>query len=284
MRRLTAALTLSVIAAFTFHDLHRHGKRRFHLAFELRDAALHRDKFQWWYPERISEHAHDQLEGRRERHVHLHEYSAARLNVIKHVINDNGGTATAADFTLDSAGLEDSPDNFPGAESPGTTVTLDPGGYNVSESGPSGYTPNFSADCSGTIAAGQTKTCTVTNDDRAAHLIIIKNVVNDNVGIKTASAFSGTISGVTASGGNTWTGPSVNKTLTSVGNYSVTETADPEYDTTYSTDCTGIIAIGQTRTCTVTNNDKAAHLIIIKTSFGRNHPVPSRGGFWRLEF
>src|SRR6185369_3417741 len=64
---------------------------------------------------------------------------AAKLIVIKHVINDNGGTATAANFTLDSGGINDSPDNFPGVESPGTDVTLDAGSYNVTESGPTGY-------------------------------------------------------------------------------------------------------------------------------------------------
>ncbi|MCA1576138.1 MAG: hypothetical protein LC794_02085, partial [Acidobacteria bacterium] len=63
---------------------------------------------------------------------------AAKLIVIKHVINDNGGTATAANFTLDSGGANDSPDNFAGAESPGTEVTLDAGAYNVTETGPSG--------------------------------------------------------------------------------------------------------------------------------------------------
>ena len=90
---------------------------------------------------------------------------AATLIVIKHVINDNGGTAVAADFTLDSGGANDSPDNFAGAESPGTAVTLDAGSYDVTESGPSGYTASYSADCSGSIANGESKTCTVTNDD-----------------------------------------------------------------------------------------------------------------------
>ena len=40
-----------------------------------------------------------------------------------------------------------------------------PGAYSVSETGPSGYAASYSADCTGTIAIGETKTCTVTNDD-----------------------------------------------------------------------------------------------------------------------
>jgi hypothetical protein len=76
------------------------------------------------------------------------------LIVTKHVINDNGGTAVASNFTLDSGGANDSPDNFAGAGSPGTTVTLDAGSYNVTETGPSGYTASYSTDCSGSITGG----------------------------------------------------------------------------------------------------------------------------------
>ncbi len=101
---------------------------------------------------------------------------AAQLIVIKHVINDNGGTAVAADFTLDFGGVNDTPDDFPGAEAPGTTVTLDAGAYNVTETGPTGYTASYSADCTGTIAEGETKTCTVTNDDQPATVITLTDL------------------------------------------------------------------------------------------------------------
>jgi Prealbumin-like fold domain len=90
------------------------------------------------------------------------------LHVIKHVVNDSGGSASAANFTMSVTGTSPNPASFAGAESPGTTVTLGAGSYNVTETGPSGYAASFSADCTGTIAAGQEKTCTVTNDDVAA--------------------------------------------------------------------------------------------------------------------
>ena len=61
--------------------------------------------------------------------------------MIKHVINDNGGTAAAANFTLTVTGTNATPGNFPGAEAPGTEVTLNAGTYNVTETGPSGYSP-----------------------------------------------------------------------------------------------------------------------------------------------
>src|SRR5204862_303447 len=79
------------------------------------------------------------------------------------------------------------------------------------------------------------------------------------------AAFSGTIGGaVVATGGNTWTGASTNRTLTAIGSYSVAENAHPGYDATFSAACTGTIALGETKTCTVTNDDQAAHLIINK--------------------
>lgn len=93
----------------------------------------------------------------------------AHLVVIKHMINDDGGGAAAGDFTITVSGVTVVGGNaFPGAEAPGTNKTLSSvGDYSVEETaGPAGYDVTYSADCSGTIAPGETKTCTVTNDDR----------------------------------------------------------------------------------------------------------------------
>ena len=89
------------------------------------------------------------------------------LTVIKHVVNDDSGTSTASDFTITVTGNSPAPSTFAGSESPGTNVTIMAGSYSVSETGPAGYVGFFSADCSGTIAAGQAKTCTITNNDIA---------------------------------------------------------------------------------------------------------------------
>jgi uncharacterized protein (TIGR03382 family) len=93
-------------------------------------------------------------------------FANPKLIVIKHVINDNGGTSVASDFTINVTGSSPSPATFPGAESPGTTVDLTPGSYNVTENAVAGYLGTYSADCSGTIAYDETKTCTITNDDQ----------------------------------------------------------------------------------------------------------------------
>src|SRR5207247_1787474 len=112
---------------------------------------------------------------------------------IKNVVNDNGGTKTAADFPMTIGGVTATGGNtFPGAESPGTNKTLTTvGAYTVTEGAVTGYTQtSASADCAGTIALGETRTCTITNDHDAPHLIVIKHVVNDNGGTKTAADFS----------------------------------------------------------------------------------------------
>ncbi len=202
---------------------------------------------------------------------------AAHLIVVKHVVNDNGATSAAGDFTLTIGGVTAAGGQaVTGAESPGVDRTLTSvGSYTVTEGAHAGYDVSYSADCSATVALGETKTCTVTNNDLAAHLIVVKHVVNDNGGSAAASAFALTIGGVTAAGGQSVTGaesPGVDKTLTSVGSYAVTEAAHAGYDVTYSADCNGTVALGETKTCTVVNDDRAAHLIVVK------HVVNDNGG------
>ena len=99
----------------------------------------------------------------------------AKLIVIKHVVNDNGGTLVASNFTLSVTGASASPATLPGAESPGTAVKVVPGAYSVTEPVvPSGYLSSFGADCSGTIVRATLTTCTVTNDDQPGKIIIKK--------------------------------------------------------------------------------------------------------------
>jgi len=94
--------------------------------------------------------------------------AAPQLTVIKHVVNDNGGTQNAGNFTLTVTGSSPSPASFAGSEA-GTVVTLQPGPYAVNEAAVTGYSTTKSAGCAGSLAHfGDTATCTVTNDDIAA--------------------------------------------------------------------------------------------------------------------
>ncbi len=148
------------------------------------------------------------------------------ITVIKHVVNDNGGTKTAGDFTIS---LNDAGNTtFTGVESPGTTKTFTHGyAYSVSETGPSGYTETKTGDCSGTIVAGANKTCTITNNDNAPSLTLVKTVTNDNGGTAAASDWTLTATGPTGFSG---AGPSVsNGASFDAGTYALSESGPAGY-------------------------------------------------------
>ncbi|MDP1846264.1 MAG: hypothetical protein Q8K79_00615, partial [Solirubrobacteraceae bacterium] len=195
------------------------------------------------------------------------------LTVVKHVVNDNGGTKSAADFslTVDDPGTNPAP--FNGAEAPGTDVAVDPGAYSVSEGAHDGYAVSYSADCTGTLAIGETKTCTVTNNDIAPVLTVVKHVVNDDGGTKPAADFSLTVDdpGTNPAAFDGAEAPGTDVAI-DAGAYSVSEGAHDGYAVSYSDACTGTLAIGQTATCTVTNDDIAPVLTVVK------HVVNDDGG------
>jgi hypothetical protein len=70
-------------------------------------------------------------------------------------------------FTITVTGNNPTPSTFQGSES-GTLVTLGVGPYKVNETPLEDFDVSFSADCTGTIAPGDQKTCTVTNTERIA--------------------------------------------------------------------------------------------------------------------
>jgi uncharacterized repeat protein (TIGR01451 family) len=196
---------------------------------------------------------------------------AASLTVVKHVINDDGGTKTAAQFPISVTGNAPNPASFPGAELPGTPVAIGPGAYDVTEIEDPGYTASYSAGCSGSIALGQSKTCTITNNDKAASLTVIKDVVNDNGGTKVAGDFPITVTGSAPDPAN-FPGEEAPGTSVGIGpgSYDVTEVEDPGYTASYSAGCSGSIALGQSKICTITNNDKAPSLTLVKEVVNNN--------------
>src|SRR3989338_1797319 len=82
------------------------------------------------------------------------------LTVIKVVINDNSGTSTVTRFPLFVNG---------NPVTSGQVNTLTPGTYTVTETSQPNYTASFSGGCNAsgqaTLAAGENKTCTITNND-----------------------------------------------------------------------------------------------------------------------
>ena len=197
--------------------------------------------------------------------------------MIKKVVNDNGGTAAPSDFTLSVNATDPTPASFKGADTPGIEVTLAPGAYSVTETGgPAGYTGSFSAACTGTIALGETKTCTVTNDDQPAKLIVKKIVINDNGGTKTAADFSFKVNNGSATA---FEADGQNDLTVNAGNYTVTEPAAAGYTTTYDNCDNVAIANGETTTCTITNNDQPAKLIVKKIVINDNGGTKTAADF-----
>ena len=188
---------------------------------------------------------------------------AGTLRVIKKMINDNGGSSQASDFIMTVNGNNPSPAVFRGEESQqgGTTVNVGPGPYSVNESEDSRYQTTLSRDCTGVMQTGESKVCIITNNDRPptnGRLTVIKNVINDNGGTKQPSDFTITVTGNTPSS-NLLTGTTSPGTTISIGPgpYRFTENnPDPRYSVTYSPECFGTIGPGETRKCTVTNNDR----------------------------
>ena len=176
-----------------------------------------------------------------------------KLIVKKIVINDNGGTRRPDQFTLTVAGTNVSLPVFQGSTA-GTEVSLDSGEYAVAEVPPRGYTVTYSPECSGTINDGETKTCTVTNDDQKATLVVVKKVINNDGGTKTPANFS---IKVTAPGGPyVFNGSSAGTVLTfNAGSYSVTETAVAGYEGKFTGSCSGTLAPGQIKVCRIKNDD-----------------------------
>lgn len=175
---------------------------------------------------------------------------APQLTVIKHVVIDNGGTKNASDFTMNVTGTNVSSTSFPGSET-GTTITLNAGNYSVDEGSHDGYTETKSADCTGTIAVGQVKTCTITNDDQPGTLIVNKVTVPAD----TQTSFPITVSGtgnITSPTQNIVSGTPAHFTVDS-GTYSVAEASQAGWSATGNT-CIGVfVPSGGQASCTITN-------------------------------
>ena len=207
---------------------------------------------------------------------------APQLIVIKHVVNNYSGDEVAGNFTMNVDGTEVSDSSFPGNET-GTIVTLDAGEYEVTESGPDGYSASFSEDCDGTIGIGDEKTCTITNDDVAPTLSVVKEVVNDNGGDAVVDDFNIELndvdlvfgSGVVSDNTATYT---ATPTVLSNTAYNLTEDDLTGYDegswscvdddTEQSVTHPITLNEGQNVTCTITNDDIQPLLTVTKVVEG----------------
>lgn len=220
------------------------------------------------------------------------------LTLAKTVVNDDGGTNVARDFTLSAAGTSRS-FNLAAGTSP-TSLTGNTGAqvvtagvqYTLSETGPSGYTPSAWT-CTGTgttqgtgadvnkvtVGFGGSGTCAITNNDNTPKLTLIKNVKNDNGGTNVATDWTLSASG---SGGFTnavltaittvatydSSASTGQKTVTAGVTYTLSESATPTgYTASTAWICTGgtfttpnqiSLGLGADVTCSIANDDTKA--------------------------
>ncbi|MGI6423584.1 MAG: choice-of-anchor K domain-containing protein [Candidatus Dojkabacteria bacterium] len=196
--------------------------------------------------------------------------SQSKITVIKKVVNDNGGTATANDFNIT---LTDSTLTFDAGVKDGDTTTYTASvfgdvnkEYTLSETvANTGYTMD-SLECSlgsdgvFTLPEGQDVTCTIVNNDIQPKLTVVKVVDNETYGNKEVSDFTLYVSG------NKVTSGDVNNL--DAGEYTVSEDNIDGYEATITGDCDvqGKVTLnpGDDKTCTITNRSTHGKIVIKK--------------------
>ncbi|MBI3639266.1 MAG: hypothetical protein HY223_03025 [Thaumarchaeota archaeon] len=166
------------------------------------------------------------------------------LTIIKKIINNDGGTLTLDGVTLKINGT---------TVTNGTANSKAAGNYIVSEVAVPGYASTISGDCAAngsvTLAAGDNKICTITNDDIKPILTVIKKIDNFGGGTLTISGVTLQINGTTVTNGTA--------NVLSAGKYTVSENSIPDYSSTFSDDCqqdgTVTLNSGDVKTCIITN-------------------------------
>ena len=202
------------------------------------------------------------------------------LTLKKDVINDDGGTATADQFTLhvkqNGSDVVGSP--AAGSETGTTYSGLLTGTYVISEDTPLAGYEQTKIVCDGqetnavTVTFNQTKNCTITNDDIAPTLTLKKNVVNNDGGIATKANFQATLNGTDVD----WDAIS---TVSANSEYSLDEysllggsgydAGDWTCDSNVTVTGNKItLSLNQNVTCQITNNDKAPTLKLVKQVSG----------------
>lgn len=205
-----------------------------------------------------------------------------KIVIKKQVVNNNGGSAKASDFTLHIKQGATSVTGSPAAGSTtGTEYTLPTGTYTVSEDSYFGY-EQTSLICADqrtgatvahpvVLANGQYIVCTVVNDDKAPSVTIIKEVINPYGSALPASAFQLYLNGNVVTSGQTYN-------TFDAGNYTVSEDQQSGYQFSgVSGDCAEgnnainlLLQVGVNATCTLTNTAIQPKLIVKKIVINDN--------------
>jgi uncharacterized repeat protein (TIGR01451 family) len=203
----------------------------------------------------------------------------ASIQVVKDVINDNGGTKTYADFTFQVNG--GTAQTFEETTSPdgARTISVPIGStYTVTEpeANLNGYSTSYSGCTDITPVVGQTQVCTITNNDNSPSLTLNKILSNAHGGNATESDWTLTATGPTTISGAGAAGSAdvVSGATFSAGTYTLSESAGPAGYAASSWTCTNGVTVngssqitlanGQATVCSITNSEIAPVLTLIK--------------------
>jgi hypothetical protein len=216
------------------------------------------------------------------------------LRVVKVLTNNSGGTRGVGDFTFDVSGNVADDVAFDATDNTNDFI-VPIGPYSVTENAATGYattytnTFNANENCNGiVVSVGAITTCTITNNDKPGSLTLVKRVQNDNGGTATVTDFSlSTTAGSLTFDAGVADGTNIKKytsnTLSvNAGSYNFSEINVAGYtEGTWS--CTGATASGTAFNagsvtigldtavvCTITNNDDAGSLQLVKRVVNNN--------------
>lgn len=224
--------------------------------------------------------------------------TAPKLTVFKHVVNDNGGTATANDFDIKLNDTELTFGIWTGGVSQNTSIYVSypevksNTQYTLTEIDHLGYKEG-KWDCVDdktqksishpfTLVEGQNVTCTIKNDDIAPELQLVKEIKNDNGGSAKVEDFTLKAGDITFTSG---VSQNVN-----AGTYTLSETGPEGYQAGKWSCTNGIevddnsgitLGIGQSTVCTITNDDVAPTLKLVK-NVDNGNGGPSSSKDWTL--
>ena len=182
---------------------------------------------------------------------------APTITLVKNVVNNYGGSASANSFGLTIGGTSVNSGQALSTKANTPIVLNESGltGYNFVSMTGNGCPTNLRD--SVTLNEGDNLVCTITNADIQPTLTVVKNVINTtNDRMLTAANFTMSVTGADVSN-TSFAGSETGTTVgLDAGTYGVSETYDPtQYTQNLSADCSGTITLGENKVCTITNTD-----------------------------
>jgi hypothetical protein len=210
---------------------------------------------------------------------------------VKSVMNNDGGTAAVDDWTLSATAP--SPNDGRNFDNPGGSGVFETvyanAAYSLSETDVAGYQAGGWS-CSGgtlvgstlTLALDEDVTCHITNNDIAPTLKLVKDVVNDDGGDAEADDWTLSATAAAPNDGRNFDnlgGSGAFQAVFANAGYDLSETSVAGY-TPEDWSCNGgtlvdstvTLALDEDVTCTITNDDIAPELTIVKVVEGSEPP------------